>query len=283
MSLIWLAIACSQAPLQGERPQLYVADLQAQTVWSFQEGEALEPLVTVESIPPEHRRDGFKPSALALAGEDLLVANSDGGEIYRVDRATGEFLELLHDNGWGTLRLEEPCALELLDGELLALGNDTRNLLRISPDPAELDAVLRSAHSMAISQDEGLTWVGSAPSIRGQGLLQAWDLEQGVLAGELAPYPVLQSVTGLAVDRGLLWVADWFAQELVVLDPATGERVGTPMGPEQLREPVDVMAFGEDIYLLETQALWRLSPGRLPQPVPVPGLEYGRNMVAAWD
>ena len=74
---------------------------------------------------------GVAPSSVALHGDRVMVTDFASGELLSIDLQPGAPAEVTFRNGppGSTPRLEEPCAVEIVDGSAWVLGNDSRNLL----------------------------------------------------------------------------------------------------------------------------------------------------------
>lgn len=124
--------------------------------------------------------------------------------------------------------------------DLLVLGNDSRNLLRVDPagDAEPVSEQIRAGHALAVPGD-GTVWIGTSPVRRDLGLIQRRDLATGALLADLALPGELDEATALLLDGPHLLVADWFRGEVSAWDPRTGARLQTVLsgldGPVALR------------------------------------------------
>ncbi|MEQ1504807.1 MAG: hypothetical protein ABMB14_21410 [Myxococcota bacterium] len=219
--------------------------------------------------------DAFAPSALAGTADDWAVADFASGDVWSFDRdgvSTGAYR-----NGADPVRLEEPCSL-VRDGDtLLALGNDSRNVVVLGPridDRTELgaDQPIRSGHGVDLAPD-GTVVVGTSPVFPGDGLIQVRDPATGDPIRAFAPYPELQEATDVTVvDDGIV-VTDWFAGRLVAytLDGIeVGELASGLDGPV-----ATAVAPTGELYVLTADAIVAVDPTGAPDSTPevrVPGL-----------
>lgn len=176
-------------------------------------------------------RPNFAPSALALLDDRLLVTDFATGDLLSFSLTGGDPL-LLHENGPSGPRLEEPCAIQIVEGEegdeIWALGNDSRNLIRFDAEGDFIGEIgasepIRNPHAFDLLPD-GQVVFGLSPSSPERGLVQTWDLQSDTPTSDFARWPALEEATDVLVAGDRLLVTDWFGGRIAsyALD-GTGE------------------------------------------------------------
>ncbi|MCB9685524.1 MAG: hypothetical protein H6738_21015 [Alphaproteobacteria bacterium] len=224
--------------------------------------------------------DGFAPSAVAVDGDGLLVADFATGALTSLT-TDGAVLGRTRVDPAQAVRLEEPCAVRVEGAHLLVLANDSRNLVELTRDGEvvrELGAErpLRSAHGFDLL-DADLVIVASSPTTPDAGLLGIWDLATGDRVSDLARWPRLEEATDvLALDDGTVAVADWWTGTVSRWDPSTGERL-EDLG-EGLAHPV-ALDRGPDgaIWVLADDGAWRIGDDGAELEAPL-ALRWPRNL-----
>ncbi|MCA9494925.1 MAG: hypothetical protein KC621_33580 [Myxococcales bacterium] len=205
--------------------------------------------------------DGFAPSAVAVEGGDLLVADFGTGSLTELS-ADGVVLGRTQVDAGQAVRLEEPCAVAVAGEHLLVLANDSRNLVELTRSGRvvrELGAErpLRSAHGFD-RLGEDVVIVASSPTTPDAGLLGIWDLATGERFADLAIWPALEEATDvLTLGDGTVAVADWWTGRVTRWDPWTGEALG--LLAEGLPHPV-ALDRGPDgaVWVLADDGVWRI-------------------------
>ncbi len=266
----WIGLgACAPEQAAGTGV-LYVADLQGGAVRVFDAADGADLGVAADggSLPEGVASRGFEPSAVARWRDELLVANFTSGEVFAFDLG-GNFLRVVHDNALspGGPRLEEPCELRVVGDQVLALGNDSRNVVVLDPEQGALYELgddpsgpsLRSAHGFGVGPD-GLIYISTSPTTRDAGLVQVWDPATATWVRDFAPWPELDEGTGAVVEpSGTLLVVDWFGGQAVRYDPFSGLLVGRLT--TSLVDPVSATydASGA-LYVLDARGVIELDP-----------------------
>ena len=212
---------------------------------------------------------GVRPSSVALDGSRVMVTDFASGELLAFKLDSNGPDEVIFENGpeGSHPRLEEPCAVRVIDGETWVLGNDSRNLLSFDGDRVSerVDApdTMRNPHSFEVSPD-GWLYVVTSPVLRHLGLIQVWDPYDMKLVDHFGPYGELEEATALVFDLdGSLIVADYFGNQIVRYDTETGRIIEVLLDEaDGLDRPV-AMEMGPmgGLYVLDRRALLRLSEG----------------------
>lgn len=231
-TFVWLLVACAPTTTSWS---VVVTHLEAGELRTY-DGETG---ALVSTWRPDDR-EAWQPAAVRATGSDLLVSDFLSGDVIRVG-ASGASEVLRSNQGTAPpLRLEEPCALAWDRGDLLVLGNDSRNLLRVDPsgEAEPVSEEIRAGHALAVPGD-GTVWIGTSPVRRDLGMVQRRDLATGALIADLALPEELDEATALLLDGPYLLVADWFRGEISAWDPDTGLRHHTELagldGPVAMR------------------------------------------------
>jgi sugar lactone lactonase YvrE len=287
LSLPGLA-ACAPAELPLERAaDLLIADVEAGRVLRLPAGAgAPEVLVDAAELSSTLAPEGLAPAGLALRGEELWVSDMHSGRILAFDMRDGQALGVVFDPG-AQSDLEEPCALAWLDGALAVLGNDTRNVLLVQDDGAvgELGGSsppqIRDGHGL-LALPDGRLLVATSASTEDVGMVQVWDAQGGErIQTWLPPGGPLLDATGLALGpEGLVYVVDWSGEQVLRMDPDTGQVVDRVLGPESLSQPV-ALAFDEAgrLWILERHGLVAWAPVTGPERVLDEAFSFGRGLL----
>lgn len=202
------------------------------------------------------------PSGVAHLGPDtLFVASFRDGSLWELRADASVAPVMLYRD---TRDLEEPVAIIAAEDRLLALGRDSRSVLALERDGAEVllrfkDPALRGAHALAIGP-EGLLYVATAWNGDSAGRIQVLDAEAGELVDSLGPE--LVNPVGLEFVDRQLYIADWGRNEILTIDPDTREppRLVTPM-----EGPLDVASASGVLFVVSEQGLYRIEPGQTPR------------------
>jgi hypothetical protein len=270
-----LLIAGCEAPASLEG-LVGVADLGGGRVATFDRVTGVEvgDAIAATSLPDDVARAEFEPSGAVAWGSELVVTNFRDGVVLAFDLESRTYARTVRRNptsGASTsARIEEPCAIDLRGDDLLVLGNDSRNLLVLGGDGSVLreiggddsEATLRNAHGFALD-GSGRLFVGTSPVERDLGLVQVWDLSTGERVGHFAPYGEVEEATAVVLGPdGLLWVADWFGDQVVRFDPDRGERVDVvASSADGVRRPVSLAVDADDVWLLDARGVSRVGAG----------------------
>lgn len=291
---ILLLSACGP-PAAPERPlHALVADVEDGVIRRFDatSGADLGVLLNAARVPEGLLSAPLRPSGLALHQGALAVASFSGGEVLEVDPVEGAVRRVLYAAPPAGPALEEPADLASLGDRLVVLGNDSRNLLLLdtgaSGDAGAAAALelggqagppIRDGHGVT-ALPGGLLAVGTSPSDPSLGLVQLWDPSTGQRVADLAPYDALWDATDVAVaPDGSLAVADWYAEEVLLLDPTDGAVIEVLLGPGEVERPV-ALAWAPDgaLLVVERHGLLRWTaaegPVRLSR-----DLRFGRGLV----
>ena len=266
-----LTSACVyEAPSPAEEPvTVVVSDLMGGRVRAFDGSTGADLGDPMDALAAEAAMDDpFQPAALSWDREALYVGDFNSGRVLAVPHGAPEAISILHDNSSPQarelgLRLEEPADMQLWDGMLVVLGNDTRNLLIIDP---ELGAIDSYGGSNPIRHGHGLAWLdGDLVVARSRSdlhtpLLELWDPELGEEVEAMGDPDVLGDATALITDGddGLL-VLDFFGNRLMRLDASDGSLLeddlmdGLLDGPRALDRAPD-----GSLYVLDAQGVWHL-------------------------
>jgi hypothetical protein len=199
-----------------------------------------------------------QPAAMAPAGQDVLVADFASGRLasLALDLDTSQVVRVNEGRG---PRLEEPCAMRMVEGVPWVLGNDSRNLIALDVEEREYGRgrPLRGAHGFDVFEDR--IYVAGSPTVWGEGLIQVLDRTTGERLPSLAQYGALEDGTDVVVFHETLWVADFVADQVVRYD-LDGAWLGVVADTEDgLDGPVSLRAHRDGLYLLDQQGIWRLS------------------------
>ncbi len=173
------------------------------------------------------------PSSVRMGPDGLLyVIGFARATVARFDLAAGAPAGVFYqDSGV----LEEPVELLFRRGDLVVLGNDTRNAVIVAPDGALSSDFgypdMRAAHDLLLAPD-GLLYVGidSHPALGTA--IQVWDPERGARVRDFAGLDDIASATGLALGPdGLLYACDSYRDQVVSFDPATGRTNAVLVAP----------------------------------------------------
>lgn len=281
-------MGCAAPAADGDPAlRLLVADVAAGQVLAVHPARGtVEVLVDAGEVPEPLSPDGLAPAGLAWTGDELLVTDMGSGRVLSFDGESGAPGGVAFDPGAGA-RLEEPCALTLVDGGLAVLGNDTRNVLLLRPDGAvdELGGgappEIRDGHGL-LALPDGRLLVATSAGTAEVGMVQVWDVVRGERTQTwLPPGGVLQDATGLALGpEGLVYLVDWFGQQVLRLDPRTGALVDRLLGPTLLSDPV-ALAFDDTgrLWILERHGLVTWHPLTGPERVLADAFTFGRGLL----
>lgn len=237
------------------------------------EGELLR--VTAAGVAP--KETGLaQPSAMAVVGGEVLVADFASGALAAVGLATEASRVVRRNEGRGA-RLEEPCAIRTVEGVPWVLGNDSRNLIALGEEEREYGGrrPLRGAHGFDVFEDR--VYVAGSPSVWGEGLVQVLDRNTGDRLPSLVPYGEVEDGTDVLVIDGALWVVDFMADQVVRYDLDGGWLGVVADAEDGLDGPVSIRAHDEAVYLLDQQGIWELSD-RGAEPVVSLSLGFARGL-----
>src|SRR6188508_1253352 len=132
-----LLVGCTQPEPQPST--LFISDYRANSIFRY-DGVTGEFRGALDQVD--------RPAGLRLGPNGQLYAAGFGrGEVVRLDVASGRMMDIFY---WDTRLLEEPVELEFDRDELVVLGNDTNNIVVLSPDGTVARTfgypVIRSAH-----------------------------------------------------------------------------------------------------------------------------------------
>lgn len=192
-----------------------------------------------------------QPSALALLDNQLLLAMTGDNQVWSYDlgsrklacRAGSGALEL-RDGSGPMAAFAQPVALTTMDGTLYvcdALSSAVRSLqLRGGlvqtvvgqglwqhglVDGNRAQALLQFPQSVAADADAHLLWVADA----GNGKLRRIKLPGAQVTSVALDRP-LYGASAIAVQAGVVWIADSEGCAVLRYDPATGELADIPIG-----------------------------------------------------
>jgi sugar lactone lactonase YvrE len=236
---------------------------------------------------PPAKAGGANGVSLEPDGANLLVADVFRGGIYRVDVATGAtsrihqhrygvntavrdstgavwFTQSAHNTAEeGEARMWAAVGTAAAEGALLRLGMKDGQLAE------EADVLIDSlqfANGLAIDEQRGFLYFSEIVGGR------VYRYRVDVASGQLTDGSVLADdlwIDNLELDgRGNLWMAAPLANELVVIDPATGARhsafrAQTPAQSERSAEIARRARSAEPYLELFTPELWSPLPGLL--------------------
>lgn len=235
-------------------------------------------------IPPEHA-GGANGVSLEPDGAHLLVADIFHGGIYRVNVATGAtervyqhrygvntairdshgaiwFTQSAHNTPEdGEARMWASVDIPSPEGALLRLGASDG---RLAAEAEILVDSLFFANGVAIDEARGHLYL--AETIGGQVLRYQVDLATGQLSQRSVFVDGLMPDNLELDEAGHLWVAAPLANELLVVNTATGQRhsafrVQTPAQQESIAEIMRRGEAGEPRMELFTPDLWAPLPG----------------------
>lgn len=205
-----------------------------------------------------------RPSSIRRGPDGFLYMAGFGyGEIVRYDAVSAAMMGVFY---WDTAELEEPVELLFRGDELLALGNDTNNVVVVdragtlvrnfgAPD-------MLGAYDCAFGPD-GLLYVGVPSHVEHGTAIQVWDVETGTLRRHFGTYDQLASATGIAFGDGMIYVADHERDRVVQFDAATGGPRGV-LVDQGLVDPVS-LDLGPDgaLYIVDARGVQRFADGAL--------------------
>ena len=257
-------LACSPAEsTRGDDLQIWVVDQLGGSIVAYDAmtGRFRGDVVELES--------GVRPSSVALDGSRVMVTDFASGELLAFELDSNGPDEVIFENGpeGSHPRLEEPCAVRVIDGETWVLGNDSRNLLSFDGDRVSerVDApdTMRNPHSFEVSPNGWLVVVTS-PVVRNLGLIQVWDPYDMKLVDHFGPYGELEEGTALTFDvDGSLIVADYFGNRILRYDLETDGLIEVLLDEaDGLDRPVAMeMDPMGSLYVLDRRALLRVTDG----------------------
>jgi hypothetical protein len=243
--------------------EVWMTDVEAGEVLAYdgRDGGLLRVVADRASVGDER----FAPSALAALGSGWAVADFASGDVQIHDGARGR----TYHNGPSSVRLEEPCSL-LVEGErLLALGNDTRNVVALGPEARDREEVvddpIRSGHALDALGEDTLV-VGTSPGLVGMGLVQLRDRWTGELRADFGGPPELEEATDVVVVDGGIFVVDWFTGQVVAYE-SDGAWVGVIAAG--LDRPIAaVPGPGGELWVLTSGGIVTVGPRGVTQRVP---------------
>ncbi len=248
-----LAIAgCAPEPAEAptrSSSQLVLADVGADLIHRYDctSGARLE---AGFALGPVTGPAGLTPS---LDGEVLYVSSFDTHAVTRFSAAEGARSRVLFAD---PSLLEEPVAITPHGEDLLVLGNDSGNVVRLSTDGEVLDTFgrgfLRSPHDLALGPD-GLLYVANTAWRADVGLIQVFDPDVGERVREFAFPDLLLDASSVAFDHdGTLLVSDWFGSRVLRLDPLSGDLLEVVLESDDgLDQPFDLVVGDEALFLID--------------------------------
>lgn len=200
--------------------------------------------------------EGPAGTCVSADGDSLFVTSFATGALARFDAPGGPLSdELFLDR----VLLEEPVGVMPYDGDLLVLGNDTRNVVRLAPDGAVVDTfgdyALKEPHDFALGPD-GLLYIGTAGYNAAMGTVQVFDPDTGERVRDFAPVDDVADAVGLAFDGDTLLVSDWFGGRLLRYDPVTGEQL--EVVADELSGPLDLLVLDDGVLLMDRDDVLRI-------------------------
>ena len=227
------------AELTEEDHEVWIVDQGASFIGAYGLGDG-EYRSTVLEL-----EEGVEASALVELNGQIVLTDFSSGDVLSYNRTERGLEEVVWENGAeGTRpRLEEPCAIDVVDGSLWVLGNDSRNVLAFTGAGTEEvvspSNVFRHPHDFAHSE-AGWLYVSTSPSQRNVGLIQVWDPIDMKLVADFGWLDELQDGTSLFFDSDqTLLVADFVGNQVLRFDPETGDVIEVVLSePDGLRNPV---------------------------------------------
>ena len=199
---------------------LLVADRDADAVFRYDAatGEYLDLVATGAAIGAE------RPSSVRLGPDGFLyVIGFERAAVARLRLEGGAAAELFFRD---SSVLEEPVELLFRGGDVVVLGNDTRNAVVVGPDGALATDFgypdMRAAHDFLLAPDD-LLYVGidSHPAFGTS--IQVWDPAARARVADFGQLDDIASATGLALGPdGLLYACDSYRDQVLSFDRATG-------------------------------------------------------------
>lgn len=173
---------------------------------------------TLQRVDPEDGQAGVPISvpaeSMTAVGDKLLLADPDMYQVRLYDPATDESVRITGAQTRGA---------STFDGESLWLGGwDTGRLTAVRPSDGEIQqqsviAGVPSYDFMTFSED-GALWATSW-----EGELMKIDTEEQRVVGRFMPFPDPQDYVAIAAVPGSLFVVSGGQDQLLRLDPRTGE------------------------------------------------------------
>lgn len=215
----WIAMLLAGCAPPLTPHEILVADPIGGAVLSYDglTGRHLGAVLTADHLPPDEARAGFEPADVVVVDGFVLVAEFCTGAVHAFEQEDFSYRQEVYQD---RRVLEEPSSLAVDGEDLLVLGSDTSNVLRLSSDGAMVVAGPQSSPSLqrphAIARSGHLLFVGTGPADRSLDRIQVWDLDDDTWAGSFGVQGEVEDVVGLAVsDDHRLAAVDWSGQVLI--------------------------------------------------------------------
>ena len=154
---------------------------------------------------------GDFPDGVAVEGDNLWVATTNGLSYQRLDLATGAVEETFPLEG-------QPLAAAVVEGSLWVTQRSADLVARIDPASADVIVSIPVQDSPGVfSFGAGALWVGG---IGGLGRIDPATDEFTIVRGDLG------NVAGIAATDEVIWVSVYEENVVLALDPTSGEEKG---------------------------------------------------------
>jgi len=178
-------------------------------------------------------------SAVAATADAVYVAVTQpeldpGDQILVIDPGTGDTRQSIHVRRDGVRRLV------FARGRLWLLASNQAEIIKIDPtDPSRQPKVrLNADHATDLAVGAGYLWATLSDSDK---------LSRIGFDGELTDFPTGRGPSGIAVRKGVVWVANRTDSTLMPIDARTGEEAAKRIRIKL--NPYDVAAYDDAIWV----------------------------------
>ena len=184
---------------------------------------------------------GRGPDGLAVAGDQVFVANADDGTLSRIDSNTNRV------DGPPIAIGSNPDGVAASKGVVwtASVGDDQVQRIEAQPDPVPTAKIDVGGAPQGISLGKQLAWVANADD----GTVTRIDRASPTVLG--APIGVGTTPTGIFVGRNAVWVTNKGDNSVQRIDPSTAALLGAPIPVGD--EPHGVVEAGDAVWVVNTR------------------------------
>jgi len=184
---------------------------------------------------------GRGPDGLAVAGDQVFVANADDGTLSRIDSNTDRV------DGPPIAIGSNPDGVAASKGVVwtASVGDDQVQRIEAQPDPVPTAKIDVGGAPQGISLGKQLAWVANADD----GTVTRIDRASPTVLG--APIGVGTTPTGIFVGRNAVWVTNKGDNSVQRIDPSTAALLGAPIPVGD--EPHGVVEAGDAVWVANTR------------------------------